>query len=129
VVCGVTSNLKRALEPGNVRLEAGEGNLEKASVVVVSQISVVPMALLQRRIGQLSAARVQEIIAGIGFQNRLRQTRRPLCLRVCAALPPEIIQLTSLTWLDLSGNQLTAVPPEIGQLTNLELLDLSDKIS
>jgi mRNA interferase MazF len=75
VVCGVTSNLKRASEPGNVRLEAGEGNLEKASVVVVSQISVVPMKLLQRRIGRLSASRVQEIIAGIGFQNRLRQTR------------------------------------------------------
>lgn len=40
-------------------------------------------------------------------------------------LPPEIGQLTNLTWLDLSENQLPALPPEIGQLTNLTHLNLS----
>jgi Leucine-rich repeat (LRR) protein len=35
------------------------------------------------------------------------------------ALPPEIGNLTNLTVLYLSGNQLTALPPEIGNLTNL----------
>jgi Leucine-rich repeat (LRR) protein len=39
-------------------------------------------------------------------------------------LPPEIGNLTGLTWLWLSGNQLTALPPEIGNLTGLTDLDL-----
>jgi hypothetical protein len=34
-VCALSSNLKRASEPGNVLLELGEGDLEKQSVVVV----------------------------------------------------------------------------------------------
>src|SRR3954467_1907752 len=41
VVCALTSNLNRADEPGNVRLEAGEGDLPRQSVVVVSQVSAV----------------------------------------------------------------------------------------
>ena len=36
-------------------------------------------------------------------------------------MPLEIGQLTHLTRLDLSGNQLTSLPPEIGQLTNPSL--------
>ena len=35
------------------------------------------------------------------------------------AVPAEIGQLTSLTWLDLGDNQLTSLPAEIGQLTSL----------
>ena len=41
-------------------------------------------------------------------------------------MPAEIGQLTSLTELDLSGNQLTSVPAEIGQLTSLRGLYLRD---
>ncbi len=40
------------------------------------------------------------------------------------ALPPELFQLTALTWLDLSNNQLTALPPELGKLTALTWLNL-----
>ena len=40
------------------------------------------------------------------------------------AVPAEIGQLTSLTRLHLSGNQLTSLPAEIGQLTSLRVLDL-----
>lgn len=40
-------------------------------------------------------------------------------------LPPEIGQLTVLTYLDLSHNQLSTLPPEIGQLTALAQLLLS----
>ncbi len=43
-----------------------------------------------------------------------------------SALPPEIGQLTALTYLDVARNQLSALPPEIGQLTNLERLDLRE---
>jgi internalin A len=42
------------------------------------------------------------------------------------SLPAEIGQLTNLTMLDLSNNQLTSLPAEIGQLTNLTMLDLSN---
>ena len=41
------------------------------------------------------------------------------------AVPAVIGQLTALTYLNLSGNQLTSVPTEIGQLTSLEQLELS----
>jgi len=41
-------------------------------------------------------------------------------------LPPEIGNLTGLTKLNLSYNQLTALPPEVGNLTGLELLFLEN---
>ena len=69
VVCALTSNLHRAKEPGNVLLEAGEGNLPKRSVVVVSQVSSVEKARLGERIGFLSDARVEQILAGLRFQQ------------------------------------------------------------
>jgi mRNA interferase MazF len=69
IVCALTSNLDRAKEPGNVLLEAGEGNLAKQSVVVVSQVSSVDKARLGERIGSLSEARVEQILAGLRFQQ------------------------------------------------------------
>jgi mRNA interferase MazF len=70
VVCALTSNLQRANEPGNVLLEVGEGNLPEQSVVVVSQISSVDKTRLGERIGSLSATRVEQILAGLRFQQR-----------------------------------------------------------
>src|SRR6187551_3641261 len=69
VVCALTSNLRRATEPGNVLLDVGEGDLPKRSVVVVSQISAVEKASLGKRIGALSEARVEQILAGLRFQQ------------------------------------------------------------
>jgi mRNA interferase MazF len=69
VVCALTSNLERANEPGNVLLDAGEGNLPRRSVVVVSQIESVDKARLGERIGSLSDARVEQILAGLRFQQ------------------------------------------------------------
>jgi mRNA interferase MazF len=69
VVCALTSNLHRANEPGNVLLEVGEGNLSKQSVVVVSQVSSVDKTRLGERIGSLSDARVEQILAGLRFQQ------------------------------------------------------------
>lgn len=69
VVCALTSNLHRASEPGNVLLDAGEGNLPERSVVVVSQISSLEKARLGSRIGTLSDVRVQQILAGLRFQQ------------------------------------------------------------
>jgi mRNA interferase MazF len=61
--------LHRANEPGNVLLEVGEGNLPRQSVVVVSQISSVDKARLGERIGSLSDTRVEQILAGLRFQQ------------------------------------------------------------
>jgi mRNA interferase MazF len=69
IVCALTTNLHRANEPGNVLLEVGEGNLPQQSVVVVSQISSVDKTRLGERIGSVSAARVEQILAGLRFQQ------------------------------------------------------------
>jgi mRNA interferase MazF len=69
IVCALTSNLHRATEPGNVLLDVDEGNLPRQSVVVVSQICSVDKARLGERIGSLSDARVEQILAGLRFQQ------------------------------------------------------------
>lgn len=69
VVCGLTTNLGRASEPGNVLLDPGEADLLRQSVVVVGQVSSVPKARLGARIGTLSEARVEQILAGLRFQQ------------------------------------------------------------
>jgi mRNA interferase MazF len=69
IVCALTSNLHRANEPGNVLLDVGEGNLPRQSVVVVSQICSVDKARLGERIGSLSDARIEQILAGLRFQQ------------------------------------------------------------
>lgn len=69
IVCALTSNLKRAEEPGNVLLEIGEGDLPKQSVVIVSQVSSVEKSRLSERIGSLSDERVEQILAGLRFQQ------------------------------------------------------------
>ena len=60
VVCALTSNLKRAKSPGNVLLEAGEANLPRPSVVVVSKVSTVDKAQLVEYIGSLSEQRIHQ---------------------------------------------------------------------
>jgi mRNA interferase MazF len=69
VVCALTTNLHKAHDLGNVLLDLGEGNLPKQSAVVVSQISSVEKARLGERIGSLSQARVEQILAGLRFQQ------------------------------------------------------------
>lgn len=69
VVCALTSNLNRVSEPGNVLLDVGEGNLPKQSVVIVSQVSSVDKNRLGERIGALSDGRVEQILAGMRFQQ------------------------------------------------------------
>jgi mRNA interferase MazF len=69
VVCALTTNLHRAQEPGNVLLDVGEGGLPQQSVVVVSQIASVDKARLGERIGSLCDDRVDQILAGLRFQQ------------------------------------------------------------
>jgi mRNA interferase MazF len=69
IVCALTTNLGKATEPGNVLLEVGEGGLPQQSVVVVSQIDSVEKTRLGERIGALSQERVEQILAGLRFQQ------------------------------------------------------------
>ena len=91
--------------PGNARLPAGHSLLTwgKDGVSITSWTRVT-----------LSDQRVTELYLD---GDRSQGLQGPI--------PPEIGQLTNLTYLDLHGNQLTgSIPPEIGQLTNLEHLSL-----
>ena len=67
IVCVLTSNLKYAEVPGNVKLEKGEANLPKASVVNVSQILTVDKTQLGEYIGTVSPRRVSEILDGVSL--------------------------------------------------------------
>jgi mRNA interferase MazF len=64
VVVLVTSNLKLAAVPGNVRLRKGSGNMPKPSVVVVSQMATVDKTRLLEKIGTLDKATTEEILNG-----------------------------------------------------------------
>ena len=65
LVCPLTSNLKRALSPGNVLLDKREANLPKSSVVNVSQIFTVDKSQLGDYIGTLSSERLRQMLDGI----------------------------------------------------------------
>ena len=65
VVVAITSQLKYAGLPGNVRLRRGEAGLPRPSVVNVTQIATVDRALLGARLGTLSSARLAEVWTGV----------------------------------------------------------------
>lgn len=57
----------------NVLLEAGEANLPRQSIVVVSQVSTVEKARLGEYIGSLSQQRIHQVLAGMRFLQRLTE--------------------------------------------------------
>ncbi len=71
VVCGLTTNLKRASLPGNILLEQAEANLPKQSLVVVSQVSTIKKSQLGEYIGTLSQQRIDQILAGMRFLQKI----------------------------------------------------------
>jgi mRNA interferase MazF len=66
VVCvPLTSNLKWADAPGNVRLNARATSLSKDSVANVSQILTLDKTFLTVRVGKLSTAKMELVLSGI----------------------------------------------------------------
>ena len=66
VVCvPLTSNLKWADAPGNVRFSPAATGLPKESVANVSQVVALDKALLTDRTGRLSRARLESVLSGI----------------------------------------------------------------
>jgi mRNA interferase MazF len=67
VVAAITSNLRLAAMPGNVRLRRGEANLPRACVVNVSQLLTVDRARLGRPQGAVAPARLREVLEGLAL--------------------------------------------------------------
>jgi mRNA interferase MazF len=65
VVAAITSNLKYAALPGNVRLRRGEAGLPRASVVNVTQIATVDRGQIGARLGEVAPARLREVWDGV----------------------------------------------------------------
>ena len=66
VVCvPLTSNLKWALAPGNVRLSARTTGLPKESVANVSQIIAIDKEFLKARVGKLPLLKLELLLSGI----------------------------------------------------------------
>ena len=61
----LTSNLRWAEAPGNVPLPARLTGLPKDSVANVSQVVTLDKALLAERVGKLSRAKLELLLAGI----------------------------------------------------------------
>lgn len=75
VTCALTSNLRRAGDPGNVLLVPGEAGLPEQTVVNVSQVFTVDKRRLGDRIGSLSGERVREVVSAIELLLEPRDTR------------------------------------------------------
>ena len=73
VVCGISTNMKKAYGIGNVILEEGEANLKKKSIVVVVQVSAVNKDQIGEFIGTLRPGRMEEIFQGMKQQQNLNR--------------------------------------------------------
>jgi len=65
VAVPLTSNLRWAGAPGNVRLTARATGLPRDSVANVSQIVAVDRSILIERVGRLSPSKLELVLAGI----------------------------------------------------------------
>ena len=72
VVCSLTSNLKRAVSPGNIILKKCEANLPKKSVVNITQVYTVNKTDLVEKIGAVSRNRMNEILEGLNLLTEPR---------------------------------------------------------
>ena len=61
----LTSNLRWADAPGNVLLTARQTGLPKDSVANVSQVVALDRTLLEERVGRISQAKLDLLLAGI----------------------------------------------------------------
>lgn len=65
IVVLITSNLRLAAAPGNIRLGAREAGLSKESVVNVSQVLTLDKGRLLERIGHVPGDRMAEVEDGL----------------------------------------------------------------
>jgi len=78
VVCALTTNLKRATEPGNVLLEVGEGDLPQHSVVVDADALALAWALCGALTMQVTRWAVFEELDEHALAASLRATAKTM---------------------------------------------------
>ena len=67
VVAAITSNLRLAAAPGNVRLRRGEANLPRGCVVNVTQLRTIDRARLGAPMGVLGPKRIRAVLHGLSL--------------------------------------------------------------
>jgi mRNA interferase MazF len=67
VVAAITSNLRLAALPGNVRLARGEAGLPHACVVNVSQLRTIDRTRLSERVGAIRPAKLRLVLRGLAL--------------------------------------------------------------
>ena len=67
VIAAITSNLRLAAMPGNVRLRKGEANLPRPSVINVTQVRTVDRERLVEVVGDLAPLRLREVLVGLSL--------------------------------------------------------------
>ncbi len=65
VVVAITSNVRYASLPGNVRLSKGEGGLPRVSVVNVTQIATIDESDIDSVAGRVARRRLVEVWEGV----------------------------------------------------------------
>ncbi len=65
VVVAITSKLRYATLPGNIRLRKGEANLPKPCVINVTQIQTIDRTYLQEKIGTLPQRLLRQVWEGV----------------------------------------------------------------
>ena len=77
VVAALTSQLRYAALPGNVRLRKGEANLPKPCVVNVTQLQTIDRAYLREKIGTLPRRLVRQVWEGVRLLLEADNADRP----------------------------------------------------
>jgi internalin A len=100
-------------------------NIMKNRAAVLKEPDTAQPPQKPPRIYPKPAAMTQEELLDLIVEAKV-SGQRVLNLRKkgLATLPPELFQLTDLTALDLSCNQIAVLPPHIAKLKNLEQLNL-----
>ncbi|MCP4140926.1 MAG: type II toxin-antitoxin system PemK/MazF family toxin [Chloroflexi bacterium] len=75
-LCALTTNMKKVSLPGNILLEVDEANLPRQSIVDVSQVIRIEKVKLGKYIGSLSDQRIEEVLAGMKFLQRMTESRK-----------------------------------------------------
>ena len=65
IAAAITSNLRLAQAPGNVRLTKRQSGLKRDSVVNVSQVVTLNKSFLTERVGRVPASKLREVDEGL----------------------------------------------------------------